>query len=76
MMCDQARAILGRTIEAAKNYVTSGKDRVMSWANSVSRRRIILHFQFSIFNPQAKVLPENEECGIENGEWLQLRIKR
>jgi hypothetical protein len=75
MMCDQARAILGRTIEAAKNYVTSGKDRVMSKANGVSRRAI-LHFQFSIFNPQAKVLPKNEECGIENGEWLQLRIKR
>ncbi|HEY7182238.1 MAG TPA: hypothetical protein VIC84_12500, partial [Blastocatellia bacterium] len=75
-MGDQARAILGGMIEVAKNYVTSGKDRVMSWANSESRRLIILHFQYPIFNSQAKALPKNEECGIENGEWLQSRIKR
>jgi len=38
MICDQARAILGVTSEAAKNYVTRGKDRVMNWPNGVAPR--------------------------------------
>jgi hypothetical protein len=37
MMCDKARLILGGMDEAAKNYVMRGKDRVMSWANGVTR---------------------------------------
>jgi hypothetical protein len=47
------RAILGEMSETAKNYVTRGNDRVMSWANLVTQRlcvQDIFHIPYHIWN--------------------------